>query len=307
MDNLENEIESNEEETVEELETEDSIEPQDEAVDSEEVELEPWQIEDDQEPEEVMPVSSHVRARKKLKGKIDDLSKENETLKAQIDALKNPKPSTANIKRPNELDYDSDEEFQAALTEYEDSRFQQYQKVQKAEADKAERIKKIEEGVNSHYARAEELVTKYNLNPEEYKGADMRVRSAVESVMPGVGDKATDGLISLMGEGSEKVIYSLGRNKNLLAQFQSKLIEDRTGIQAALFLGQQMEKLTKPKKQNSRAPSPAPHANGNEVPSAKAATLKRKYQAAHKKKDGAQDAYNIKKEARAAGIDVSSW
>ena len=45
-------------------------------------------------------------------------------------------------------------------------------------------------------------------------------------------------------------------------------------------------------------PTRAPNANG--------AALKRKYDAAHSK-GGGQEAYNIKKEARAAGVDVKSW
>jgi hypothetical protein len=109
-----------------------------------------------------------------------------------------------------------------------------------------------------------------------------------------------------LGEGSEKVNYYLGRNKAALAKFQNLLMTDKTGIQAAVFLGQEKQRLTKITKPRSNAPKPATEIRGDEIVTGAAGRYKKKYYAAHKKGD-TQSAYNAKKEARAAGVDVSKW
>jgi hypothetical protein len=116
-----------------------------------------------------------------------------------------------------------------------------------------------------------------------------------------------DQLINSMGEGSEKVQYFLGRNANALNQLTALLVEDPGGVKAAVFLGQQKERLTKPKKMKSMAPAPSAENKGDEViGSGNAARLKKAYDKAHS--DGKlQNAYDAKKAAKQAGVDTSKW
>jgi len=86
------------------------------------------------------------------------------------------------------------------------------------------------------------------------------------------------------------------------------LAEDPSGIQAAIYLGAQKQKLTKPLRKTSQAVKPAPNAKGD-VPKSTGASEKKlykKYKEAHDKGDF-QASYNIKKEARQMGLDVSGW
>jgi len=125
-------------------------------------------------------------------------------------------------------------------------------------------------------------------------------------VNPNLGDIIVDQVISILGEGSEKVLYFLGRNKAALAKFQNLLMTDKSGMKAAVYLGQEKQRLTNPIKQRSSAPAPVTNIKGDEPLSGAAGRFKKKYDAAHKKGDN-QAAYNAKKEARAAKIDTSTW
>jgi hypothetical protein len=109
-----------------------------------------------------------------------------------------------------------------------------------------------------------------------------------------------------LGEGSEKVLYFLGNNKNALNELKSSLVDDKSGMRLAIYLGQQKERLTTPRKKMSRAPAPGTVLKGDGGGGLKASAAKKKYDAAHKS-GKSQDAYTLKKQARAAGIDVSKW
>jgi len=109
-----------------------------------------------------------------------------------------------------------------------------------------------------------------------------------------------------MGEGSEKVLYYLGRNQAALNKFQSLLAADKSGMKAAVYLGQEKQRLTNPIKPRSKAPDPASEIKGDEATRGAANKFKKTYDAASKK-DHPQDMYNAKKAARAAGVDVSEW
>ena len=117
----------------------------------------------------------------------------------------------------------------------------------------------------------------------------------------------TDQLISVLGDGSEKIMYYLGRNKNALNEFKSLLIDDGTGIKASIFLGKLQQRLLTTKRKTSKAPPPGSDVTGDDaVSTVKASTLLKKRKAAIKKGD-LQAAYNVKKQAKLAGVDVSNW
>ena len=278
--------------------------------------VEPWmQDEDDQQSSDGVPVSTHIRMKQKLKRRlldrddeVDQLRKENEALKAGVTVT----PKLEEIpKRPRENDFDTVLEFETALDEFEnrmvDIRLNTANKRVEIQRTQVAATKKLEEAVDSHYSRAAKLIQDNGIDTEVYKKADLIVREAVETLHKGKGDLITDQIILTLGEGSEKVLYYLGRNKNALNEFKSLLTSDASGLRAAMFLGQQKERLLNSKRKTSRAPVPDSDVKGDDSPtSAKASTLLKKRKAAVKA-GNIQLAYDIKKQAKAGGVDVSTW
>ena len=205
----------------------------------------------------------------------------------------------------------TDEEYYTALNKYEDdmavdrlNRFSLQQK-QKDATTQAQAKRQI--AVDEHYERAGKLIENSGVSQENYKKADTIVRDAVESVMPKRGDLITDHAISILGKGSEKVIYNLGVNKANRLEFIELLREEpNQGLKAIAFLARLQERLIKPKKGTSNARSPATQIKGDDATTSKGKASKKKYDAAHAK-GNAQEAYNLKKLAKANGVDVSVW
>ena len=280
-------------------------------------EVEAWMSEDDDDSQlSDVPVGTHIRMKQKLKGRLSDKDDELEKLKAENEALKagamqTPIKTGDMPKRPVENDFDSIPEFELALTKYEDTMLQ----VRLDAADKRRSIKKQQDAakeeivtaVDSHYERAATLVDKNKIAVDVYKQADRTVREVVEAVRPGQGDIVTDFLISVVGEGSEKVMYFLGKNKKALGSFKSLLAEDPSGIKASMFLGQQKQRLLNSKRKASSARPPADDVHGdNNQSSVKGGALLKKRKAALKN-GNVQLAYDIKKQAKTSGVDVSNW
>jgi len=278
------------------------------------VEKPAWMVEEqDPDPSKQVPVGKFVATKKKLKGQISDRDTEIEQLKlenARLAKLK-PKEEETTLVRPKRDDFDTEEEFDNAFDTYNQSRTTEainrtrLEDEQKAGTQQAQ--EELTAAVDGHYERAEVLIEKSGIKPEVYKAADTTVRKAVEAVIPNLGDVVTDQVISILGEGSEKVMFFLGRNKVALATFQSLLISDPSGMKAAVYLGQEKQRLTNPLKPRSSAPAPATGIKGDiTTATGVEAKFKKKYDTAHGKVD-LQLAYNAKKEARAAGVDVSGW
>jgi len=278
--------------------------------------VEPWMEEegeqDPDDPSKTVPVAKFVGVKRKLRGQITERDEEIERLKRERDeALKlKPKEETV-LERPKKDDFDTDDEFYEALDKYNLSRTSEtinrtrLEDQRKAEQRQAQ--EKLAEAVDEHYVRAADLIEKSGIKPEIYQAADTTVRKAVEAITPNLGDVIVDQVISILGDGSEKVMYFLGRNKAALAKFQSLLASDKTGMKAAVYLGQEKQRLTtNPIKPRSSAPDPPTNIKGDTNVTGLEARFKKKYDAAHSKKN-LQEAYNAKKEARQAGVDVSRW
>lgn len=296
-------------ETEETQESEDSnlpgeVEEHDQAEPDEEAEF--WQNIDKEESDAV-PVASHLRVKEKLKGKIKERDSEIDELRRELAELKTGRHvPNVQAKRPREEEFDTNEEYESALDKYEEHRLTQLVS-RTAQVDVAKKAVELRAAaVDSHYKRADEFVSKYGIAPEKYKAADESIRKAVDAILPGQGEVVTDHLISLLGEGSEKVLFRLGARPEVLREFQGLLAEDKTGLKAGIFLGKQMELVTNPKKRTTNAPPPSRQLKGDAAPNANAAALKKVYQEAHNKGD-TQKAYSAKKQARAAGVNVSTW
>lgn len=283
-------------------------EEQEEPVDK--VELEAWEITGEEENTE--KPEKTLKQKKAWKREKQAVNEELERAKAEIETLKargNTQP--VELKRPNPLDFETD-------TEYEDAKEKYLLAIIKQEAaadNTAKRnqvyIDRRTAGVAEHNTRVGDFVEEKKINPDVYGSAENVFISAFEDAYPGKGEAFADDMLSKLGKGSEKVPYFLGRNKAKLAEFKEVLRSDPTGIQAAMFLADQNRKLrgVTAGKQKSKAPKPAATATGDSSVNAGSKSgkaLRKKYNDLHAKGEGAK-AWDIKKEARAAGIDTSEW
>lgn len=278
-------------------------------------EVDDWMKEDgDQTLSDIMPVSAHIRAKRKLKGRIEERDTEIESLKHKVEELEKQKlvspPKDETLKRPKESDYESVETFQIALDDYEDkrldSKFSVVQGRKQLQEAQTKVVQQLNKAVDEHYLRADKLIETSGISAETYKQSDEAVRNAVEAVRPGQGNIIVDQMIHIIGEGSEKLIYKLGRSKSLRGEFITLLSEDPYGLKAMAFLGEQKAKLLSTNKRKSNAPAPPNEVIGDASSSNRDQGFKKKYDAAHGK-GNSQAAYNAKKEAKAAGVDTSKW
>jgi hypothetical protein len=310
-------------EAVEE-ESEEVVNPgEGEQTETEGAETEAWMQTEEQtsegsDEETVVPLAAHTKMRGKLKGRIGEQNEELEQLRAENASLKQgraaPAQETATPAAMPTLEgseYD-EAKYQQALSGW----MAQQVQAQVAHATQAstntaaqtQAAQQLDQAVDDHYQRAAKLAEGSGITPELYQNADTVVRQTIESVLPNMGDIVTDNMIARLGEGSEKVMYFLGRNKTAQEKLRSSLVADPTGISAALYLGELKSTVAAPQKRVSRARAPATQIQGDEGGSAKVAAkkLKEAYSSAHKRGQG-QAAYNAKKQAKAAGIDVSDW
>lgn len=274
-----------------------------------------WMKEDDDQTlSDVMPVSAHIRAKRKLKGRIEEKDSEIENLKKEVDDLKKQRsvstPKDETLIRPKESDYESVEAYQTALDEYEDkrldSKFSVVQGRKQLQETQTKAIQQLNKAVDEHYLRADKLIEISGISAETYKQSDEAVRNALEAVRPGQGNIITDQIIAILGDGSEKLIYKLGRSKALRGEFITLLSEDPHGLKAMAFLGEQKAKLLNTTRRKSNAPAPSNEINGDTTSSNKERGFRKKYDEAHSK-GNSQAAYTAKKEAKAAGINTSKW
>jgi len=314
--------------TIEEIENgdvEEVIENADEAVEDNNTEEEEarqpeaWELVDEETPgkegddsEPVKPVK-HLKAKKRLQGKISEQDSEIDKLRAELEAVKNGRvqqeqPPTQN-KRPRMEDFETDDDYYAAKDRFEDIAAEGRQvriENQRKQTEAVETHKtKLEESLEAHYDRADELLKESGMSPEVYKAADNAVRSAVETIRPNGGDSVVDLFISGMGKGSEKVMGYLGRNKVALAKFQNLLSKDPTGIKAAVYLGEQKKRLSKQQtNQTTQARPPVTQLKdgGTATPS----KHKKAYDEAVKKGD-VSAMFKHKGAAKKAGADVKKW
>lgn len=289
-----------------------------EAEDTEKAETEDWmQSEDVQasQAEAKFTDSDAANIRRKWKGKIERVKEESgaeiEKLKAEL-ALAKGTPTQLN--RPKRADFDNKDDPDMAYAEaLMDFKLEGHSTKAAAQAKEVDNTRRFEQkqqetstAVDQHYERAVKLSANSNITAELYHAADMKVRQAVEHALPSGGNDVTDLLIANLGEGSEKVMYNLGVNSSRLAKFQSLLLEDKSGLRAAGYLGELKIQLNAPSKRTTNAPKPAKQVQGDEQSNDKHRALKKKYEAAHAKGDR-QAAFNARSEAKKAGANMTNW
>lgn len=282
--------------------------------------VEPWMETENEptDPEQEKPESvsfrAYLKSKKKFQARESALADELELARRELERVKAQsfdKPMSTST-RPKEWDFETDEDYQAAIEKWEDERLDAKLETRaqvRARKEAEEREKhNITAALDSHFERADKLIKESGIAPDVYAAADTTFRNAIDSIMPGNGDAVANKFISRVGEGSEKVIYYIGKNKTARAEFQALMMEDPSGIKASIFLGEQKARLTGAinKQKMSKAPPPAPDVTNGRVATDSAADLKKRYDAALKKND-AQSILDARRAARSAGIDVSKW
>lgn len=272
-----------------------------------ETEVEAWLLGDEEERD----FSNEAKIRRKWKGRAKQIEEEKnaeiEALRAENEKLRNPQTQSApqqdKMPRLSDYDYDEDkhEEAMAAWINRQSMQNQaSAQKSYQAQQEEARVKQDIDNAVHAHYQRAAQVAEKAGITAESYQAADTKVRMAMEKLVPGQGDLATDQMIHMLGEGSEKVMYYLGKNDAKMAELGQLL--KTNPLQFAMKMGELKAGFSSKKNTVSRAPSPAKKLNpdgGNKPTDA--------YKKRYDKAKNDQDAFNIRREAKQNGIDVSKW
>jgi len=311
-----------EEEAGEEVAEEDDSPGEGDQPETGETELEAWMQTEEQTSEgdddgTVVPLSAHTKMRGKLKGRIGEQNEELEQLRAENASLKQGQAPAQVTAKPAAMPTLEGSEYDDAKYQQELSNWMAQQvQAQVAQATQAstntaaqsQAAQQLDQAVDSHYQRAAKLAEGSGITAELYQNSDTVVRQTIESVLPKMGDVVTDNMIARLGEGSEKVMFFVGRNKAAQEKLRSSLVTDPTGISAAMYLGELKRDMITPKKRVSLAPKPATQIQGDEggASTGTAKKLKEKYHSAQKRGQG-QESYNAKKEAKALGVDVSNW
>ncbi len=304
------------EEAAEEV-TEDASEAGESSeTDTDKTDVEAWMQTDEPASEEAdkqFTGSDIAAAKKKLRSKLEskhndetaELKRELEELKAQVHRPAQQGQQRAKPKREDFLDLDDpDEAFAEALVDFKMGNIQAQQAnqtaQQEAQARQSDAIAAVESKVDQHYERAAKLAEEVNISPEVYKQSDLAVRQAIESVMPKQGDAIADQLISRIGDGSEKVMYYLGRNPSAQIELQNKLRDDASGISAAIYLGSLKTKVANPVKRKTSAPKPTTQLSGGNTPTSD-------WQKKYNKENDVQKRFDLKMEAKKQGVDTKNW
>lgn len=254
-------------------------------------------------------------AKRKLQAKLEKRhTSEVEELKRKIEALEKGRSTqqpadTGQKPMPTLEAHDYDEaKYQKAMQDWVVNNAQSVTKStleqQRQEERQQQQRQALEQSVDSHYQRAATLAKEAGISDEVYQQTDLAVRQAIDSAMPGQGDLVTDQLISRLGEGSEKVMYYLGRNAGEREKLRTALTSDPSGLSAVILLGELKGRLSSPPKKTSKAPAPARRAEGGGTGGdGKVDKLRRAYQ----KETDTQKRFDMRRKAKQEGIDVSNW
>jgi hypothetical protein len=245
-----------------------------------------------------------------LKEAKDELAKTREELAAIKKQLETVAPIAPLKGKPLREQYKSDAEFQEAIARHAVADAQAQAdaatRAQQAKAQRDATLNKITTSTDAHYTRAAALAAKSNISPEAYKSADLAVRQAFDAVMPGNGDALTDGMIHIIGPGSERVFYKLGVDRAKRDKAVSLLADDPSGMMLTAYLAKLSAELTAPAKRETKAPDPAPKIQGDKSNTSGATKQKRDYDEAMAK-GNVQKAWSIKQAAKSAKVDTKSW
>jgi predicted component of type VI protein secretion system len=261
---------------------------------------------------DAVPVRTHVRLKHKLKDRISEKDTEIEKLKTAASGSATPAATATPVPPPNRIDFNTDDEYAQAMQSWQnvavDSAVSNTLKNKQIQMQQQLKLRELDDAVDTFENKISELAVKHKIPVENIDRAVTAFVDTVTSARPEVGGIAVKQIIKVIGDGAEKVIYHLGVNTKARDELYNLLVNDPSGLSAAMFLGQKKATLLAPKTTTSRTPPPAPDTSGDAAGggSANAKGLKKAYQKAQKSGD-AQKAWDARAAAKRAGVDVSSW
>lgn len=311
---LENDVVETGELEIEAGETEDAGTPEtdgeEEQPEGEEDEtVAPWMETEDTEP---VSVRAHVKLKKKFKAAVAEKDTELGALKAKVAALETgvSAQQTTKLKVPGRYDYEDDAEYENAMAEYVVKLTAQQNDKRVVSEQARKELDVRAKAVDNHFTRADDFIKESNIKPDVYEASDTAFRQTFENVFPGKGDAYADRFIEVLGEGSEKTGFYVGRNKAAQEKITALMVEDPTGMKLSAYLGGLNERFKNHKATNkkTKARPPAAQATGGDSVKGEASlkAMKAKYDAHHKKDEG-DLAWKVKRAAKKAGYDTSAW
>lgn len=285
---------------------------EDAGVKSEEVE--DW-LKADEPASQAVPLAKHIDLKHKLKARISEKDNELAQIKAELAAIKSGamQPQAAQqmeVKPPSmDLYFEDAEKYQQEQDRYIAALVQRQLGGQSQAQQQQQQFQQMQRKVDEHYERAAELVKSGIIDEAKYQQADLRVRTELANLYnnPEQGDAVADSILARMGVGSEKVWAHLGVNPAALAKLKQHLSDDPTGIEASFFLGELKAKFNGKPIKLSAAPKPDTPLNGDVATgSLSGSALRKAYEDASKKGDS-QKAFDLKRQARASGVNTQNW
>jgi hypothetical protein len=270
---------------------------------------------------QAVPLAKHVELKHKLKARLSEKDDELAQIKAELAQLKaggvmNQQPTQQQpaLKVPKLSDYDYDEDkYAEAMADYSaqlvESKLSSF--TARGNQENQQRIaqQQREKALDSHYERAEQLIksTGGKLTAETYQAAELNFRQQLNQVT-GNGDSVADEIIARLGDGSAKVVAHLGVNSSAMSALKERLLDDPTGLKAAVYLGQLEAKFQSAQTGKlSKAPAPESSVKASApVGTATMESLKKAYKSARERGD-TQKAFDLARQAKASGYDSKQW
>ena len=254
------------------------------------------------------------KLRAKHSAEIDEKEAEIARLRAKLEGAQPQSNSGQLPPRPTRADFDFDDDaYDAAIDVWNDKKLdlklnQTFQRTQQQDEQTSQQ-QAIAQSVDEHWDKAAALVAEGKVTEDAYRSADNAVRQAIERALPKRGDATADILISHLngaGEGSEKVWFHIGNNTTAQDKLETLLRKDPSGLSASIYLGDHRSKGTATTaKRVSQAPAPGSNVKGDATSASSATALQKKY--GKLSQNDVQGRIDLKRAAKAEGIDTSTW
>lgn len=184
----------------------------------------------------VAKLQQHRQERREAREREASLTQQNEELRRQL-AMSTGSAAAVPKAAPTLEGCDYDEaKYQQALADWLTSKTgEQMQALeeQRAQAARQQQYQqRLDEDMTAHYQRVSQL----GVDENDFIPAERSVRDQF-------GDSAVEQMISAIGEGSEKVVFHLGRNQEERAKVAALLQRDPSGLTAMSYCGRLAEKL----------------------------------------------------------------
>jgi len=304
-------------EEVEELEEEvepetEETEPETEEGEAETEEDVPEFAKSESDKKDLVPLAKHLDVKFKLRGEVSERDAKIAELEQKLAQVQAAPPQHIEdleiAKEAWEFDGTNEEyqRYKAQIDARNAIKLQRSELQRQAfEKQQREESARVEAELEKHYDRAASLIVDGVIKDiDSFKSAESVVIQSLDRISQGDGKFIVDKMISHLGEGSEKVIYHLGRNPASLQELENRLRQDPTGISAAMYAAEK-KALFLSKPINKPKPAPKP-----DVPLQGKAPKVSNYKAAYLKAEKAGDyeaASAARRAARAAGQDPNNW